>query len=114
LVNTYMLIALRGGYTALALFVGTALVVLMGVLKGLHRIGDKNDERHALGRSLLVTLAGILFMIGAVSPILSVYPLYWCLLGLAVGFDRLIARSTHSRGLAAHRHGGRAWAGAVK
>ena len=92
LVNTYILIALKGGYVSLALFVGIAAVAILGIVAGLFKIGDRRDERHALGRSLFATLFGVLFMIGTVSPIAFVYPLYWSLAGLAVGYGRLIAR----------------------
>ena len=67
-------------------------VAILGILAGLRKIGDKRDERHVLGRSLLATLVGVLFVIGTVSPIFLVYPLYWCLAGLAVGYGRLIVR----------------------
>ena len=92
LVNTYIIIALGGGYVSLALFVGVAAVAAVGIVVGLFRVGDRRDERHALGRSLLATLVGVLFIIGTVSPIFFVYPLYWCLIGLAVGYGCLIAR----------------------
>ena len=35
---------------------------------------------------------GVLFIMGTVSPIFFVYPLYWCLAGLAVGYMRLVER----------------------
>ena len=92
LVNTYIIIALKGGYVSLALFVGIATVAMFGILLGLRKVGDRRDERHVLGRSLLATLAGVLFVIGTVSPIFFVYPLYWSLVGLAVGYECLIAR----------------------
>ena len=92
LVNTYIIIALRGGYVSLALFVGVAAVAILGIVAGLFKIGDRRDERHVLGRSLLATLLGVMFMIGTVSPIAFVYPLYWTLAGLAVGYRLLIAR----------------------
>ena len=92
LVNTYIIIALKGGYVSLALFIGIAATTILGILGGLLKIADKQDERHSLGRSLLATQLGVLFMIGSVSPIFFIYPLYWSLVGLAVGYSRLIAR----------------------
>lgn len=91
LVNTYVMIALKGGIVSLALFAGTAATAIVGLFFGLIKV-DKRDERHAIGRSLLATLLGVLFIMGTVSPIFFVYPLYWSLVGLAVGYARLIAR----------------------
>lgn len=95
LVNTYLIIALGGGYVSLGLFVGIAAVAIVGILVSLHKVRVKGDERHVLGRSLLGTLLAIMFMIGATSPILSVYTLYWCIIGLAVGYSRLVARGEY-------------------
>ncbi len=91
LVNTYVMIALKGGIVSLALFAGTAASAIASLFFSLIRI-DKRDERHAIGRALLVTLVGVLFIMGTVSPIFFVYPLYWSLVGLAVGYARLVAR----------------------
>ena len=120
LVNTYIIIALKGGYVSLALFVGIATVAILGILAGLRKIGDKRDERHVLGRSLLATLVGMLFVIGTVSPIFFVYPLYWSLAGLAVGYGRLIVRGEpHLKSDAAastqgNRAPGARWANATR
>ena len=92
LVNTYILIALKGGYVSLALFAGVAVIAILGVVAGLFKVGDRRDERHVLGRSLLATLLGVMFMIGTVSPIFFIYPLYWSVVGLAIGYRLLIAR----------------------
>lgn len=89
LVNTYVIVALRGGGVLLALFVGFAAVAIWGIFTGMRKIGDTRDERHVLGRALLATLLGVLLIIGTVSPIFFVYPLFWSLAGLAVGYMRL-------------------------
>lgn len=109
IVNTYAFIALGGGYVSLSLFLGPAIVAILGILKSLFVIEDKAGELHALGRALLVTLLGMLFMIGAVSPILSVYPLYWCIVGLSIGYCGLVARSRQSQRNVVTRRGGAAW-----
>jgi hypothetical protein len=96
IVNTYAFIALGGGYVSLLLFLGPAIVAILGILKSLFVLDDKAGELHALGRALIVTLLGMLFMIGAVSPILSVYPIYWCIVGLSIGYCGLVARSGQS------------------
>ncbi len=90
-VNTYIMIALRGGIVSLAVFVGFVLVAMWGVFMALLKL-DKTDERHVLGRALLATMVGALITIATVSPIFFVYPLYWCLTGLMVGFTQLVAR----------------------
>lgn len=90
-VNTYIMISLRGGLVSLALFVGLVLFAMWGVFKSLLTL-DKNDERHVLGRALLATMVGVLLTIATVSPIFFVYPVYWCLAGLMVGFTQLVAR----------------------
>ena len=51
--------------------------------------------------ALIGGFIGVLFMIATVSPILSVYPLYWIVAGLAVRYRLLIARGEGSEGLAA-------------
>jgi O-antigen ligase len=101
LVNTYIIIALRGGVVSLALFVGLIVVAILGICTALHKVRDKQDERHVLGRSLLATLLGVLFVIGTTSPIFSVYSIYWALAGLAVGYRLLIARGDGAQGPAA-------------
>lgn len=98
IVNTYLIIALKGGITSLGLFIGFIVVALVGVVGGLMKVSDRRDERHALGRSLLATLLGVLFVIATVSPIFLVYPIYWSLAGLAVGYGRMIAMSNRPLG----------------
>lgn len=90
-VNTYILIALKGGLVSLALFIGLIVVAMSNVFMTLLKL-HKDDERHVLGRSLLATMIGVLITIATVSPIFFVYPIYWCLTGLLVGFTQLIAR----------------------
>ena len=98
LVNTYIIIALKGGGVSFGLFIGLPLVAIIGILTALRQVGDKRDERHVLGRSLLATLIGVLFIIATVSPIFFVYPIYWCVAGLAVGYGRLIVRGGFRQG----------------
>jgi hypothetical protein len=92
IVNTYLIIALKGGIVSLGLFVGLIAAAILGLVAGLLKIKDRRDERHALGRALLATMLGVLFIIATVSPIFFVYPIYWSLAGLLVGYGRLMAR----------------------
>lgn len=120
IVNTYLIIALKGGITSLGLFVGFIVVALVGVVGGLLKISDRRDERHILGRALLATLLGVLFVIATVSPIFLIYPIYWSLAGLAVGYGRLIAKGERPLGSETPpaRHGqrmpGARWATATR
>jgi hypothetical protein len=75
---------------SLALFSLAILLPLFGVFAAMRKINDKADERHVLGRSLLATMAGVLVTIATLSPIFFVYPLLWCLTGMAAGFPRLV------------------------
>jgi O-antigen ligase len=97
MVNTYIIIALQGGLVSLALFAGFAVSVLVQIASGLRRAASRVDERHVLGRALLATLLGILFMIATVSPISFIYPILWSVAGLAVGYGRLLARGEGMR-----------------
>lgn len=90
MVNTYIYIGLTGGGVTLALFGGFFALALFGIFRNMRRIGDGRDERHVLGRALFATLVGVLFIIGTVSPIFFITPIYWCLGGLAVGYARLV------------------------
>lgn len=121
MVNTYIIIALQGGLISLGLFAGFAAAAFFGVVSGLLKIADKRDERHVLGRSLLATLLCVLFVIATVSPIFFVYPIYWTVAGLAVGYGCLVVRGERqqgSKGGSAARHGGRGagarWSGAAR
>jgi hypothetical protein len=101
LVNTYIIIALKGGIVSLGLFAGCALAAVLGLIDALWRVRDRRDERHGLGRALLATLSGVLFVIATVSPIFFVYPIYWSLVGLSVGFRRLVLAGEVQAGSAA-------------
>lgn len=92
-VNTYAVVALRGGGVSLALFCGFFLVAGYTLFRAMQRVGDHGDERRLLGRALFATLVGLLFMIGTVSPVLDIPTLYWCVGGLMVAYVRLLERS---------------------
>lgn len=89
-VNTYAVVALRGGSVSLVLFAGFFLVAGFGLWRSMRGIGDHDDERHRLARALLATLIGMMLMIATVSPVLVIPTLYWCLGGMAVACRRLV------------------------
>jgi len=101
IVNTYLLIALRGGITSLGLFVGLAVAAMGATAVALAKVRDRSDERHAIGRSLMATLVGVMFIIFTVSPIFNVYLFFYALVGLAVGHARLVARGEPAQGMQA-------------
>jgi O-antigen ligase len=89
IVNSYLGVALGSGLLGLSLFSGFFIAAGGGIARALRRIGDRNDERHLLGRVLLAVLTGILVTIFTVSSI-SVIPLiYWSVAGLGVGYAHL-------------------------
>lgn len=90
LVNTYVMIALKGGLVTLLIYCSIIGIGIIGIVASLFKL-DNRDERHVMGRSLLATICGALFIMGTVSPIFFVFPLFWCLAGLAVGYTRMVA-----------------------
>jgi hypothetical protein len=90
IVNTYLLIALKGGVTSLALFAGAVGTALWRAIRAMLMVRDKHDDRYTLGSSLVVTILGVLLVIGTCSPISFIYPLLWSLVGMAIAYARLI------------------------
>jgi hypothetical protein len=91
LVNTYVIVALRGGLVSLSFFGLIIVGALFGTIGALLKL-KRGEELHTLGRSLLATMLGALFIMGTVSPIFFVFPLYWMLAGLMVGFAQMVQR----------------------
>lgn len=96
LVNTFVMIALKGGIVSVVLFVLFIAMAWLGALVCLFRL-DPNEERHVLGRALVGTLLGMMFIIATMSPIFFVYPLIWTVAGLCVGYRQMILREAESR-----------------
>jgi len=91
LVNTNVIIALRGGLVSLGLFWLLVLGAAWANVAALLRL-DKHDERYTIGRMLLATMVGVLFIMTTVSPISFVFPLYWSIAGMMVGFAQMVKR----------------------
>jgi len=91
-VNTYVLVALRGGVVGLALFAAPFLIVGAGIAHTLYAMRDKASEYHLLGRALLAALVAIAVTIGTVSPISMVPVVYMVMIGLGTGYLRLDPR----------------------
>jgi O-antigen ligase len=92
IVNTYLLIALKGGVTSLAFFLGAVCTALWGAIRAMRTVRDKSDERYTLGCSLVVTMLSMLMMIGTTSPISFIYPLLWALVGMSIAYTRLVEK----------------------
>lgn len=107
-VNTYVVVGLRAGFVGLALFTGFFATAVGLLFRGMRRTAGPGDERHLLGRALLATLLGVLFMIGTTSPVLAIPTIYWCMGGLAIAYARLVEQGATPVADALGRPGGRA------
>ena len=92
IVNTYLGVGLRSGLVGLVLFSGFFIAVGVMTYRGMRRLPDKNDELHALGRTLLAVLLGIMVIIFTVSSITVIPIIYWSVAGLGVAYAGMIGR----------------------
>jgi hypothetical protein len=93
IVNTYVRVALSSGLVGLTLFLSPFILVGVGIVRALYALPDKASELHLLGRCLLAALVGILVTIGTVSPILFVPLVYIAVIGMGVGYLRMVAQA---------------------
>ena len=91
IVNTYLGVTMSSGLVGLTLFLFPFLLVVLGILRVLHREHDKEGEIHLLGRSLLATLIGIMVSIATVSAIVAIPAVYLSVIGMGAGYLRLLA-----------------------
>ena len=91
LVNSYLAILLSGGLVACGLFVGYFLSCAGICYRGV-RVAKRYLSYRPLGKSLLATLLGMMFIIYTVSSILMIPILYWILGGLCVAYGNLLTR----------------------
>jgi O-antigen ligase len=92
IVNSYLLVALQSGYVGLALFVGvfgTAGYMIVGALRVQV---DRQSESYDQGRALLAALGAIMVAIAAASPVGFVPLMYWCVVGMAIGYGQAVRR----------------------
>ncbi len=90
IVNSYIAVALASGLVGLGLFVGFFFVILKNIRLVMKMQTDKNSECYLLGRSLLSTLLGALFIIFTVSSISFVPIIYWSLAALGVAYYQMM------------------------
>ena len=89
IVNTYLQVSLESGLVGLFLFIGFFGSVSWRIHNTIRRKHAKGTEELLLGRALLATIAGIMFIIFTVSSISSIPLVYWAVAGLGVGFTYL-------------------------
>lgn len=90
-VNTYIFVALRSGLVGLTLFLMPFVIAILGMLRSLFVL-DSQSELHLLGRALFAAVISILVTIGTVSSIVFIPILYWAVLGMCMGYLRLVAQ----------------------
>lgn len=90
-VNSYLGVGLSSGLIGLSLFAGFFITVAIGIFKGMKNLGDKNDERYLLGRTLLSVLLAVMVIIFTVSSVLFIPVVYWSMAGLGVAYARMLA-----------------------
>ncbi len=90
MVNTFLQIALGYGVVGVTLFCGAFLAAFRAVWR-VRRLRLDDAEVERLGRTLLVTLVGILVMIATVSGIGVVPTVYWLIIGASIGYSRAFA-----------------------
>jgi O-antigen ligase len=93
IVNSYIAIALKSGLIGLGLFVGFFVVVIMGILRAMRSLSDKDSEEYLLGRVLLATLLAIMVTIVTVSSILFIPIVYWSIAGMGVAYAQMVGKS---------------------
>lgn len=94
LVNSYIAIALSGGITALAAFMGFFGWIVVKLYGSIKKHGEIESEMNLLQRSLFATTLAVLFMIATVSSISFIPIVYWLVAGLGMACLRLEGKQT--------------------
>ena len=94
--NTYVAMALGRGVVGLGLFVGFFALVILGVKRAMDSIVDQESEAYLLGRVLLATLLGILFIIYTTSSITIIPLVNWSVAGLGVAYAQMVRKMSDS------------------
>lgn len=84
LVNSYIAIALSGGITSLAAFVGVFVWIVLKLYQSIRQQKKSDSEILLLRRCLFATMIAILFMIATMSSISFIPIIYWFLAGICV------------------------------
>ncbi len=101
IVNTYLLVALQSGYVGLSLFVGVFACAGLSIIAALKLHTDREAESFQQGRALLSALGAIMVAIAAASPVGFVPLMYWCVLGVGLGYAGLLRKAVPANRTAA-------------
>jgi hypothetical protein len=91
MVNEYLAVAMATGIVGLSLFVAPFVLAGVGIARVLRTV-KAELELHLLGRALLAALVGIMVTIATVAAITVVPIVYLSIIGMSVGYLRLVAR----------------------
>jgi hypothetical protein len=86
IVNTYIGVALPYGVVGLTLFVAPSLYMLLLTWTMSRRVARDDIDSEALGRTLAMSLLGIILVIGAVSQIFHVPVVHWFVVALCAAY----------------------------
>jgi O-antigen ligase len=95
--NVFIAVALESGLVGLALYGGIFVTVGFGVLRSSRSQRGVDDELYLVGRALLAAFAGLFVTINTISPITIIPLVYWCMMGLGVGYILLVRRIAGGR-----------------
>lgn len=93
-VNTYLSVTLFAGGVGLALFVGFFAVTILGVLRAMRSVVDKDSEEYLLGRVLLATLVSTMLIIFTVASITFIPIVYWSVAAMGVAYAHMVRKNS--------------------
>lgn len=92
IVNQYLNVLLNSGIVGLILFLGIFLSALIYANSAMKKVRYSNRELYDVGRTLIATLVGIMFMITAVADQLVIPYLYFACIGLCIAYAEVVRR----------------------
>lgn len=94
LVNTYVAIALSGGFVGLGLFAGAFLAALGALAMAYFKNGRREAPAGHQARGLMAALLATMVVISSMSSIHAIPWIYWSLIGLCVACSRIMSAKT--------------------
>ena len=92
IVNHYIGITLKTGFVGLGLFISFFSVILIGIIRAMSSISDKDSEAYLLGRVLLATLLAIMVIIFTASSTYFISVVHWSIAGMGVAYAQMVRR----------------------
>lgn len=92
IVNQYVNVLLNSGFFGLTLFLGIFISAIIYANSAMKRVRYDNRELYDIGRTLIATLVGIMFMITAVADQLIIPYLYFSCIGLCIAYAEIVKR----------------------